>query len=733
MAAPTKVSRRALLAGAAAGGAALVIGFVLERRDPSGPRGDDAAAFSPNAWIRIDPAGAVTLTVHKCEMGQGVLTALAMLLAEELEVDLRRVRVVQAGADNRFANQGTFGSSSIIESWDPLRRAGAVARVALLRAAAHDWGVPESQCTAQVGMVRHEPSGRSATYGSLVTTAAGLPLPDPATPDLKPPWAFKLIGRPTPRLDALDKVTGRQRYGMDVRVPGMLFAAVLRCPVLSGRVCSVDAHAAAALPTVKLVAVDLPAARALPGVRDLVVLEEDIPARLPPRVAIVASSTWAAFEAMRQVAVEWDEGPMAALSSDDIRRRLREDTTHVPLVVRDNGQALQRLSKAADLSAEYELPFLAHAALEPVNCTAHVQTDSIEIWAPTQHPQRAVDHVVRVTGMPRERIRLHVVPMGGAFGRRASPDFVVEAVQISRAVRAPVQVVWTREQDIRQDFYRPASLQRLTAALDGAGRPEAWRHRIAGPSINQQTFPPGTQPIEGNEIDGAVNIPYRIPHLRVEWRPVDIPVPLGVWRSVAQSQNVFAVESFIDELASHAGIDPVEYRQALLEHDPRSSSVLAIAARLAKWEQPATHGRGMGVALNRYGEGTHVAVVASVSITPDRTIRVDRLSCAVDCGQPINPLSLRAQIEGGLAWGLSAALHGRITLERGRVEQSNFHDYPVLRMSEMPELDVHIVESSATPGGIGEPCAPPVAPAVANALFAASGVRMRSLPLPARL
>jgi isoquinoline 1-oxidoreductase subunit beta len=733
MAAPTKLTRRAVLAGAAASGAALVVGFVLRRRAPPDAPRSDLAPFAPNAWVRIDQSGAITLTVHKCEMGQGVLTALAMLLAEELEVDLRRVQVEQADADFRFANQGTFGSSSVIESWDALRRAGAVARVALLRAAAHAWDVPESECTAANGIVRHALSGRTATYGSLVATAVTLPLPDPATLELKPPWDFRLIGRPTPRLDALDKVSGRQRYGMDVRIPGMLFATVLRCPVLSGRVCTVDPQAAATLPAVRLLSVERRAARALPGVHDVVVLDEDIPARLPPRLGVVARSTWEAFEAARRVAVEWDEGPMAALSSDEIQRRLSEDQTHAPLVVRDSGQALEELKAAAHLTAVYELPFLAHAAMEPVNCTADVRADTIEIWAPTQHPQRAVDHVARVTGLARERIRLHVVPMGGAFGRRASPDFVVEAVQISRAVRAPVQVVWTREQDIRQDFYRPASRQMLAATLDGRGLPEAWLHRIAGPSINQQIFPRGSNPIEGNEIDGAVNLPYRIPHVRVEWRPVDIPVPLGVWRSVAQSQNVFAVESFIDELAARVRADPVAYRQALLEHDPRLSNVLTIAACLAEWGRPARRGQGTGVALNRYGEGTYVAVVARVNIKPDRSFRVERLTCAVDCGQPVNPLSLRAQIEGGLAWGLSAALHGRITLSRGRIEQSNFHDFPVLRMSEMPELDVHIVESSATPGGIGEPCAPPVASAVANALFAASGVRIRSLPLPGRL
>lgn len=479
----------------------------------------------------------------------------------------------------------------------------------------------------------------------------------------------------------------------------------------------------------ELASIDLEAARALPGVRHVIVLEEDIPSRLPPRVAIVAGSTWQAQEAAKGVKLRWREGALANLSSEDIANRLRAAAANEPAVVRDNGQALAHVGAIA---AEYSVPFLAHAPMEPINCTAHVRADSVEIWAPTQFPQRAVDHAARVTGLSRDQIRLHVMSMGGAFGRRASPDFVVEAVQVSRAVQAPVQVLWSREQDIRWDFFRPVSVQTLSAKLAANGQPEAWLHRLAGPSIIEQIFPPGGLPIEGNEIDAAVNLPYRVPHLRVEWRRADVPVPLGVWRSVAQSQNLFATESFIDELAGGAGQDPVEYRRGLLDGDPRLRNVLDIAARAADWGRPE-RGRARGVALNRYGDGTYIAVVATVSVAPDATFRVERLTCAVDCGQPVNPLSVRAQIEGGLVWGLSAALHGRITIRNGQVEQSNFDDYPVLRMSEVPQLDIHLVDSRAAPGGIGEPCAPPVAPAVTNALFAAAGVRIRELPLPARV
>ncbi len=757
-AAGTHISRRAVLISAAASGAALVLGFSLQRARNEAADGNDAGdgndaprahagagtngGFQPNLWIRIPPQGPIVITVHKCEMGQGVLTSLAMLVAEELEIDVRHAIVEQADADFRFADQNTSGSSSIVDSWESLRRAGAVARVLLVRAAAQTWGVTESECVARTGQITHDASGRTLAYGALAGAAAKLiaaggesAIPDPGSVDLKPSWHFRVIGQPVARHDGPAKAEGTQVYGIDVRVPGMLYAAVLRCPVLSGRVCATDPQVAATLPGVRLAGVDLEAARALPGVRHVLHLEEDIPARLPPRVAVVATSTWAAFQALQRLRAQWDEGSMAQLSSEAIARRLRESDDSV-LVVRDSGAALARgVRERPTVTAEYSVPFLAHAPMEPINCTAHVAAQRAEIWAPTQFPQRAVDHAARISGLQREQIRLHVMPMGGAFGRRASPDFVVEAVQISKAVGAPVKVTWTREQDIAQDFFRPVSLQHLSAVLDASGHIDAWLHRMAGPSIIRQFFTSAPIPIEGNEIDGAVSLPYRIANVRVEWRHVEIPVPLGVWRSVAQSQNVFAVESFLDEIAAAAGRHPLDLRREMLAGDARLRNVLEIAVSRSGWNQGRddADGRGFGVALNRYGPNTAIALVARVAVARDGALRVKKLTCAVDCGHIVNPLSLRAQVEGGLVWGLSSALHGRITIERGRVQQTNFHDYPVVRMNEMPQLDIHLVEADSAPGGIGEPCAPPVAPAVANAIFDATGVRVRSLPLPERV
>jgi isoquinoline 1-oxidoreductase beta subunit len=671
----------------------------------------ECGGFEPNLWIRIDSAGLVHLTIHKCEMGQGVLTALAMLIAEELEADWSRVRVTQADADFRFADQNTSGSTSIVDSWTRLRQAGAIARTLLVRAAARHWGVGEAECDASAGVVWHRGSHRRIEYGELAPLAANLAPSGAATVRLRAPDSFRLIGTSVRQLDAADKITGRQIYGMDLRVPGMLYATVVRCPVLGGTVRAVDDTKA----------------RAVAGVRDVIRLEADRPSRLPERVAVVADSTWAALRGRRLLKVEWDEGSAASLSSRAIERQLAELDGAEPVVLRNDGDALALVRGRGPVHATYEVPYLAHAAMEPINCTAQVRDWGIEIWAPTQFPQRAVEHVARLTGLAREKVRLHVIPMGGGFGRRVYPDFVVEAVQIARAVGVPVKTVWTREDDIRNDFFRPAGRLRLSAALDSGGRPSAWVHRLTGPSIVRQIRGAAASP-EESELYPEVVL-YAIPSVRVEYREAAIPVPLGVWRSVAQSQNLFAVESFLDELAHQAGADPVRYRHDLLSSHPRLQHVLDIAAQAAAWGTALPTNRGRGVAVCNYGEPTSLALVAEVSADEASGIRVRRLTCAVDCGLVVNPVGLRAQIEGGLIWGLSAALWGEITVKNGRIEQSNFHDYRVARLGDTPEIEVHIVPSTAPPGGIGEPSVPLVAPAVANALFAATGMRRRQLPL----
>jgi isoquinoline 1-oxidoreductase beta subunit len=712
-----RVSRRSFLT-AAAGGSTLVLGFSIASFRGLLP-GDPAASpasqlFAPDLWISINSAGDVDLRIHKCEMGQGVLTALSILIAEELEIEWSRVHVTQADADFRFTDQNTSGSTSISDSWITLRQAGAVARTMLVRAAAGQWGVPEAECEARAGVVSHPRSGRRAHYGELAGLAAGISRPSADAIALKAPERFRLIGAPTPSLNVRDKITGRQVYGMDLRIPGMLYAAVTRCPVSGGTLRRLDDRQT----------------RVLPGFRDVVRLAADPPSRLPERVAVIAGSAWAALQARTALEMEWDEGPHVSLSSDSIRRQLHQLANAEPIVLRNDRNPI---AAGADgpraVEATYEVPYLAHAPMEPLNCTAVDRGDSIEIWAPTQFPQRAVEHVSRVTGLPRDEIRLHVIPMGGGFGRRVYPDFVVEAVQVARAVRAPVKTVWSREDDLRNDFYRPVGLLHLSALIGDDKYPYAWVHRLTGPSILRQIVGGKRSPADSELYPDIV--PYRIPNLRVEYREADIPIPLGVWRSVAQSQNLFAVESFIDELAHQAGADPVIYRSALLNASPKAQRVLDAAARAAGWGTPAPAGTGRGIAI-ACGDPTSVALVAELSVGADGGIHVRRLTCAVDCGQVVNPLSLTAQIEGGLVFGLTAALWGEISVKAGRIEQSNFHDYRMARLADVPPIDVRVLGGNGSPGGVGEASVPVVAPALANAVFAATGGRRRRLPLVAQ-
>lgn len=702
--------RTFLKAGAAAGGG-LLIGFYLPGAGRLAQAAEADTEFRPNAWIRLDPDGWVTVIVDKSEMGQGVLTAMPMLVADEMDAAWNRVRVQNAPVAKAYVNpllgmQATGGSTSVRASWEPLRKAGAAAREMLVAAAAKKWGVQPDQCRAAEGAVIHLASGRRLGYGDLAAAAAELPLPQQVF--LKDPKAFTLIGRPVPRLDTPQKVNGSARFGLDVRIPGMLTAVVVRCPVFGG----------------KAAAFDEKPAKAIEGVRHVL--------RIDSGIAVVADGFWAADRGAKALRVRWDEGPNAALSSAEIRRQFVALAQKPGAVARNTGDATQALAGAArTIEAVYEVPFLAHAAMEPMNCTVHVRPDGCDVWAPTQAQGRAQQTVAKLTGLAPETINIHTTFLGGGFGRRFEQDFVAEAAQIGKALGVPVKVVWTREDDTRHDFYRPATYNVLTAALDDKGLPLAWRHRIVGPSIMSRVFPDMVKNgIDRTSVEGAANLPYAIPNLRVEYAMHNTAVPVGFWRSVGSSQNGFITECFLDELAAAGGKDPFQLRRELLRNAPRHKAVLELAADKAGWGKPLPRGWYRGIAVHE-SFTSYVAQVAHVSVSKQGEVQVHRVVCAVDCGPVVNPDTVRAQMESAIVYGLTAALKGEITVRDGRVQQSNFNDYPLLRIDEMPRVEVYIRPGADHPGGVGEPGTPPIAPAVVNAVFAATGKRIRRLPIRA--
>ena len=707
---------------------ALASGLVLAVQLPAWARGGlatvarNSATLSPGAFLQITGDGSVTVWLTKSEMGQGIQTVFPMIVAEELELPLDAIRLQQAPAEARFGDQYTWASSSVSDLWVPLRTTAAQAREMLVGAAARIWGVPAGDCRVSAGVVTHAASGRRAAYGELVTVAAAPEVPP--RPALKDPKAFTVLGKPTHRVDAPAKVDGTARYGIDVRLPGMLFACVARCPVF-GR---------------NLSGYEDAGARAVPGVLDIVPLEAgDLLVddfwlhRLPGAVAVVADSTWAAIEGCRALSCRWDSDLDSEFDSARLARMFRDRATQSGQLGRNEGDAPAALDRATRLiEAVYEAPFQAHATMEPMNCTADVRAGRCDIYAPTQYPTGVQQLAERLTGLPSSAVTVHTTLLGGGFGRRSEMHWVIDAVRVSAAIHRPVQVVWTREDDIRHDNYRPASYHVLRGGLDGAGRITAWTHRVVAPSVIGWHAPSmlRTAPDRTAEeaLDGAADLPYAIANLRVEYCPVATPVPLGWWRSVYASQNCFANESFLDELAGEAGRDPFELRRELLADAPRHRRVLELAAEKAGWGTRPPPGRARGIAVHKLFSDTVVAEVAEVSVERGQ-VRVHRVVCAVDCGLALNPDTVAAQIEGGVVYGLTAALKGEITLEGGRVKQANFNDYPVLRMNEMPRVEVHLVESPDPPHGVGEPSVPPIAPAVANAIFQATGTRVRRLPL----
>jgi isoquinoline 1-oxidoreductase beta subunit len=699
-----------LKVGAAAGGG-LVLGFHLP---PGGEAVAQAAGkpFVPNAFIRIGADDLVTVVVGKAEMGQGVFTALPMLIAEDLEADWSKVRVESAPVDPAYNHTGfgmqmTGGSSSVWSSWEQMRKAGATAKAMLIAAAAATWKVDPSTLRAEKGFVIHDATGRRLSFGALAETASTMTPPKDVV--LKDAKDFKIVGKPMRRLDTPEKVNGKARFGLDVTVPGMRVALIQRPPVFGGKAVKVDDTKTKAVPGV--IAIGQPSFG----------------------VVVVANGFWAAKKGRDALQVQWDDGPNAALSTDALREEFRALARTPGAVAKKEGDAAAALAGAAKkLEAEYEVPYLAHAMMEPLNCVVDLRPESCEIWTGTQFQTMDRAAAAEVAGLKPEQVQIHTTLLGGGFGRRATPrsDFVREAVEIAKAVKAPVKVISTREDDIKGGFYRPMWHDRIAAGLDASGKPVAWTHTIVGQSILAGTPFEGMvkDGIDGASVEGAADLAYAVPNLYVDLHSPRPGVPVLWWRSVGHSHTAFVVESFIDELAHAAGKDPFEYRRGLLASHPRHKGVLERAAAKAGWGKPLPAGRGRGIAVHE-SFGSFVAQVAEVSVSPRGQVKVHRVVAAVDCGQYVNPDTIAAQIEGGVAFGLSAALHGQITLKGGRVVQSNFHDYEVLRLNEMPEVEVHILPSGEKPGGVGEPGVPPVAPAVANAIFALTGSRVRRLPI----
>ena len=710
-------SRRKFLKTAALGGASLVIGFDGTRL-LSATKTADSNAFVPNSWIRIDEDGAVTLTIGKCEMGQGVRTSLAMILAEELEADWRRINLVQAkpypGSD-----LGTGGSDSIASSWQPLRRAGAAAREALVTAAAARWKVDGSSCAASQGAVVHAPTGRRLEYGALVADAATLSLRGNAP--LKKTSDFKIVGRRTSRIDGPDIVSGKARYGIDIKVPGMLFASLERPPWSGAKVKQMQEQRA----------------REVSGVRSII--------QLPRGVAVVGDSTWAAIKGRTALAVEWDVAPKDAFDSDTHRRRLEKASRETGFITREEDAPPETGAITKTLDATYYYPFYAHAPVESMNCVADVRSDRCTIWAPTQAPERLQREVSKLLGIAPTNVDVNITLIGGGFGRRLGVDYAIEAADISRAAKAPVQLLWSRADDMKHGHFQAASVHHLSAGFDARGTPVEWKHTEAGSFHNLSPIDPKqTHDAEWYQdwSWGAYDVPYAFPAIRTAYVPVDLGVKHGPWRSVFAPSCVFARECFFDELAHARNADPLAFRLEMLKGTDvfragsttvdrrRLRRVLETVREKSNWGEPVAKGRGRGVACNAYFGQTCIAYVVDVSLDQEQNVRVDRVVAVVDCGRVVNPVGVEQQMEGGIIWGLSSALKGEITFRGGAAQQSTFADYGVARMRDAPAIEVHIVGSDAAePFGMGEPPVPPIVPAIANAVFAATGRRVRSLPI----
>jgi isoquinoline 1-oxidoreductase subunit beta len=716
--AASRMARRSFLKTTAAAGAGLCIaGFVPElltaaaRRDAA-----DTKSFAPNAFVRIAPDNTVTVISGHSEMGQGIYTSLAMVLNEELQADWSKIRVESAPVDPAYNHtvygvQMTGGSSSTPSEWLRLRKMGAMARMMLVQAAAQKWDVDPSGCQVVNGVVIHGPTGKKATYGSLTMDAAQLS--PPADVQLKDPKQFTLIGKPKHRVDTKEKTNGTAQFGLDVKLPNMVYAVVARPPVFGGKVKSLDATEAR-------------------KIRDVLAIEQ-----IPEGVAIVAKSFWSAKQAREKLKVSWEDGPNANLSTEQMLVDFSKRSAIPGIVAKKEGDANAALAGAAKvISAEYDVPYLAHAMMEPLNCVVDLHPDSCELWTGTQFQTVDRMQAAKTAGLPPEKVKINTTLLGGGFGRRANPasDFIIEAVNVAKIAKAPVKVVWTREDDLAGGWYRPMWHDRFSAGLDAQGNPVAWTHTIVGQSIMAGTLFEAfgiKDGIDAASVEGAADLLYGIPNLQVDLHSPKIGVPVQWWRSVGHSHTGFSVEGFFDEMAHAGGKDPYQLRRTLLAKQPRMLALLDLVAEKGNWGQPLPAGHGRGIATH-FSFDTYVAQIVEASVEKDGTVRVHRVVCAVDCGRVINPDIVTAQMEGGIIFGLTAALKTEITLKDGRVQQHNFHDYPMVRIFETPQIEVHVMPSEESPTGVGEPSVPPVAPALTNAIFAATGKRVRRLPIRAR-
>jgi isoquinoline 1-oxidoreductase subunit beta len=720
MSAPAMIDRRSFLKTSAAVGGGLVVAFYVPgiKAALSG-QAPKPQPLLPFAYVKIAPDETVTIVANHSEMGQGVYTSLPMLLNEELQADWAKIRVESAPVDATynhpvFGMQMTGGSTTTAAEWDHYRQLGAAARVVLIAAAAQQWKVDASMCRVEKGVVIHGPTSKRATFGSLAASAAALPVP--ANIPLKDPKNFTLIGKPTRRLDTPSKTNGSAQFGLDVVLPGMLTVVIARSPVFGGKVASFDAAEAQQVPGVKAVV------------------------QVPSGIAVIAERFWPAKLGRDKLKIKWDEGENASISTTKMLAEFSAQSASPGALAKKTGDPQSALASAVKkITAEYDVPYLAHAMMEPLNCVVDLRADSCEIWTGTQFETVDRANAAKTAGLPPEKVEIHTTLLGGGFGRRANPasDFVIEAVQVAKVAKAPVKVVWTREDDTQGGWYRPMWHDRFVAGLDAGGNPVAWTHTIVGQSIMAGTpFEAFTikDGVDSASVEGAADLLYGIPNLQVDLHSPKIGVPVQWWRSVGHSHTGFSVEAFFDEVAHAGGKDPYHLRRALLAKEPRMLAVLDLAAEKAGWgnagsaSKPLPKGVGRGIATH-FSFDSYVAQVVEASVDGDGNVRVHRVVCAIDCGRVVNPDTVKAQMEGGINFGLTAALKTEITLENGRVQQSNFNDYPMLRMFEAPAIEVFIVPSEEKPTGVGEPSVPPVAPALSNAIFSATGKRMRRLPI----